>query len=484
MRVELIGFTPSAAEVIAKSYGTCTNKHVPVTRIQKWIGMGHESPIEHAIATFSIEGISRSCLAQLTRHRLASFSVESMRYCDIGEKKTPWSKFTDVQEREIYAFYESGKSTGQIAISYDCSQETVANVIRRQGETIRGRGNYKAGDLSLFSLKSIDEGQSALLGLIFADGCLYNDSGNYRIIIKMQEKHIVRQCQKILCTESFRSTGDNLWQTVLSSKTVFERVRALYGCHPAKSKTMVADKLKKNLPQPLVRHFIRGYFEGDGCVNVYQEKTGAKKYYLAFTSGSKLFLSWVEQAIRENCSTKKKKIYKMSKSSFGGVAYKLQFQGRKEIERLLNWMYAGIDLRLFHSGKINNAAKICPDIRDIISDSAKKECDRLGVIIPKSVMAQEAGTILKYVTVMQQSLFTYDDLALLVPNEDRRMVLPLATATRMVMTANLREWRHVFAVRISPHAQWEIRQVCQLCLTELLEVVPSVFEDMRMLLEV
>lgn len=42
--------------------------------------MGHESPIEHASFTFGIEGVSRSFLAQITRHRIASYSVKSQRY--------------------------------------------------------------------------------------------------------------------------------------------------------------------------------------------------------------------------------------------------------------------------------------------------------------------------------------------------------------------------------------------------------------------
>lgn len=42
--------------------------------------MGHESPTEHASFTFAIDGVSRSLLAQITRHRIASFSVQSQRY--------------------------------------------------------------------------------------------------------------------------------------------------------------------------------------------------------------------------------------------------------------------------------------------------------------------------------------------------------------------------------------------------------------------
>jgi thymidylate synthase (FAD) len=42
--------------------------------------MGHQSPLEHINFTFAIEGVSRIFLAQFTRHRIASYSVQSQRY--------------------------------------------------------------------------------------------------------------------------------------------------------------------------------------------------------------------------------------------------------------------------------------------------------------------------------------------------------------------------------------------------------------------
>ena len=42
--------------------------------------LGHESPLEHMVFTFGIENVSRALLAQITRHRIASFSVQSQRY--------------------------------------------------------------------------------------------------------------------------------------------------------------------------------------------------------------------------------------------------------------------------------------------------------------------------------------------------------------------------------------------------------------------
>lgn len=53
--------------------------------IRMIVSSGHTSTLEHLSFTFAIEGISRACLAQLTRHRVGfSFSVQSQRYVKLG----------------------------------------------------------------------------------------------------------------------------------------------------------------------------------------------------------------------------------------------------------------------------------------------------------------------------------------------------------------------------------------------------------------
>ncbi len=66
--------------------------------------IGHESPIEHAYFTFGIEGVSRSLLAQITRHRIASFSVQSQRYVKENqfEYVLPPEIEGDERAKEIY----------------------------------------------------------------------------------------------------------------------------------------------------------------------------------------------------------------------------------------------------------------------------------------------------------------------------------------------------------------------------------------------
>ena len=53
--------------------------------LKKILDLGHESPLEHAVFTFGIEGISRACTHQLVRHRIASYSQQSQRYVDEKE---------------------------------------------------------------------------------------------------------------------------------------------------------------------------------------------------------------------------------------------------------------------------------------------------------------------------------------------------------------------------------------------------------------
>jgi len=67
-------------------------------------------------------------------------------------------------------------------------------------------------------------------------------------------------------------------------------------------------------------------------------------------------------------------------------------------------------------------------------------------------------------------------VAMGIPREDARYVLPNAVATRLVVTMNARELLHVFRLRCCQRAQWEIRAVAYLMLRECRKVAPVLFE--------
>jgi thymidylate synthase (FAD) len=64
-----------------------------------------------------------------------------------------------------------------------------------------------------------------------------------------------------------------------------------------------------------------------------------------------------------------------------------------------------------------------------------------------------------------------------VPPEDARQFLPIGTSSDIVVTANLREWRHIFRLRCSKKAHWEIRRTMRNLLDEFRKRWKPVFED-------
>ncbi len=84
-KVELVSCTCCADELAGKAAAICYDGKNPKRSLEIALGQHHESVIEHATFTFIITGVSRALLAQITRHRLASFSVESQRYVKMDD---------------------------------------------------------------------------------------------------------------------------------------------------------------------------------------------------------------------------------------------------------------------------------------------------------------------------------------------------------------------------------------------------------------
>lgn len=92
MKVKILAHTPNPEKVVAMAGKLCyspssvdeleenlTDENIQKF-IEKFMGYGHESPLEHISFVFAVEGVSRSLTHQLVRHRIASYSQKSQRY--------------------------------------------------------------------------------------------------------------------------------------------------------------------------------------------------------------------------------------------------------------------------------------------------------------------------------------------------------------------------------------------------------------------
>lgn len=87
MEVKLMAYTPNPDYTCGLAASVCTDyQGDPIKALRGALKSGHESVAEHASFTFHISGVSRALLSQLTRHRIASFSVQSQRYVYQGDE--------------------------------------------------------------------------------------------------------------------------------------------------------------------------------------------------------------------------------------------------------------------------------------------------------------------------------------------------------------------------------------------------------------
>ncbi|MCO6041703.1 FAD-dependent thymidylate synthase [Thermococcus alcaliphilus] len=142
LKVKLVNYTPKPLETVtwaalisywdeweSEAFERTTmedvKKHLP-----KVLGYGHESILEHAVFTFAIEGCSRICSHQLVRHRLASYTQQSMRYIKINLQDVEETFVIPEGIKENPELYEKWKKLMKEAI--ELYEETYAKGIHQE----------------------------------------------------------------------------------------------------------------------------------------------------------------------------------------------------------------------------------------------------------------------------------------------------------------------------------------------------------------
>lgn len=122
MRVKLIACTPNIIDILYTSARTCYNAGSPIDMfekledidvdkklklISKVLESGHNSVLEHVSFTFAVEGVDRTVLAQISRHRTGiSLSVQSQRYVDFSKGSFDYVTPPDIERSEYSEEYD------------------------------------------------------------------------------------------------------------------------------------------------------------------------------------------------------------------------------------------------------------------------------------------------------------------------------------------------------------------------------------------
>lgn len=179
-----------------------------------------------------------------------------------------------------------------------------------------------------------------VLGFIYADGSVEDASyirGKYlritstdlEIILKIKE--VIRSNHKVSRYESGLPKRKTRYVLRVGDKDIYSDLKKL-GLYPNKSKTVKFP----NVPKEFLPDFVRGYFDGDGCVTIERSKniygeTILKRLGTSFTSGSYDFLSVLSEDLFFAAGIKKD-VYKSHRS------FQLRFSTAESII-LFRFMY-------------------------------------------------------------------------------------------------------------------------------------------------
>jgi hypothetical protein len=188
-------------------------------------------------------------------------------------------------------------------------------------------------------MDNIDTEEKAYwLGFFYADA--YNKEKTGQIIIELQERdkeHLFK------CANFFGKPREPFLQ--LKNKGKYKAYRLELngrklsnslkekGCHGAKSFNIVFPSW---LDDQLVKHFIRGYFDGDGCINIHQDQLNIS---IVSTKEFNIYLQNIFKTININSQ-----IY--CPERYTGNTCRLDFGGSRQVSKFCEWIYENATIYL------------------------------------------------------------------------------------------------------------------------------------------
>lgn len=245
--------------------------------------------------------------------------------------KRPGRKGYQIDDNELVRLFNSGITFKEIGKILNISHRTVIDHLGKFGLGRNKRHTIKRHD----SFSTFTQESCYWAGFIAADGYIRNGVGIELSAIDIN--HLIKLCRFVGREEDLyfrtRCIDDKVRKYVslhLRSKQIADDLEKLFNIVPRKSLILEPP----NLPKEMLRHFIRGYFDGDGSVGWHKYNNIPR---ICFCSGSEKFITWIFDILHEeledlgNRTVKKRKNSKVKTLSFSG----------KSAQVILDWMYGG-----------------------------------------------------------------------------------------------------------------------------------------------
>lgn len=237
------------------------------------------------------------------------------------------------KELKIIRKYLRGMTGVPIMRQFHISQDTFYKILKKHSIPRKTRSEQiRKYSVDEHFFQTIDSPEKAyLLGWAFSDGCNNKKMNGFRINLHEQDLEIIKKFKKYTKSEHPIKyiKKQKQYSIFISSKIMSEDLQKL-GCIPVKSLVL---KWPRNLSEEYIKLFIRGYFEGDGCISTYQNKN-CKTFigYKLDILGSHQFISKLSKIINKILKIR----FSYSKKKSISVLYSGDYY---KILNLLEWLY-------------------------------------------------------------------------------------------------------------------------------------------------
>lgn len=244
---------------------------------------------------------------------------------------------------EVVELYKNGMSSCKIAAICNCSSVNIRRILKNNIVTMRGSSeNSRKYKINEDFFDKIDTEEKAyILGFLYADGNNQVNKTTVSISLKETDKEILEKITKIIQPlkplqyrdRTKKLKGDfknskNQYRLIINNKKISKKLSEL-GCGKAKSNTIIFPTFINEL---LIHHFIRGYFDGDGCVT-----NSGSNVHISILSTVE-FLKSLQIILNKVLGFKINKLYKRHKNRDGNVE-SLTICGNKQISLFRSWLY-------------------------------------------------------------------------------------------------------------------------------------------------
>lgn len=214
-----------------------------------------------------------------------------------------------------------------------------------------------------FFEKIDSEEKAYFLGFIFADGCVSNDPKKYRYQVTLKlhtkDKHILDSFIKSVKGEMpvWKHGQREMSEVHFSGKKMVNDLINL-GVTPNKTFTLQYPTINETLE----KHFLRGYFDGDECIRVNEDRRdNSKRGDLRIVSGSLDMLNKINERMNILFGTNMNKLYGPKDKDFKYIGW----SGMSDIEKIYLGFYD--DATLF----LNRKKIIFDEVTEIIKNKQK-----------------------------------------------------------------------------------------------------------------